>query len=176
MLQLRCEDLLGFTRPLTTCPCSGFPGLPSCFFFSQYERVFYLSFLLSSLVVIDQVYHWLYCSPPPALVVLFSHTPQFTARPLSVNALLLPPSHLGQHSPQNAVTTFPPDHVVSAIDLTCSILPSRQVYHHSAPKMESLPKGLVSTTRKVPAELDDRNIVDTSDVRRLWKGRTFPPM
>ncbi|OOO08532.1 hypothetical protein OAory_01098280 [Aspergillus oryzae] len=35
--------------------------------------------------------------------------------------------------------------------------------------MESLPKGLVSTTRKVPAELDDRNIVDTSDVRRLWK-------
>ncbi|KAE8398968.1 hypothetical protein BDV37DRAFT_275679 [Aspergillus pseudonomiae] len=35
--------------------------------------------------------------------------------------------------------------------------------------MESLPKGLVSTTRKVPSELDDRNIVDTSDVRRLWK-------
>ncbi|OGM41463.1 hypothetical protein ABOM_010083 [Aspergillus bombycis] len=35
--------------------------------------------------------------------------------------------------------------------------------------MESLPKGLVSTTRKVPSELDDRNIVDTGDVRRLWK-------
>ncbi|KAE8137070.1 hypothetical protein BDV38DRAFT_271663 [Aspergillus pseudotamarii] len=35
--------------------------------------------------------------------------------------------------------------------------------------MESLPKGLVSTTKKVPSELDDRNIVDTSDVRRLWK-------
>ncbi|KAE8349157.1 hypothetical protein BDV28DRAFT_160727 [Aspergillus coremiiformis] len=35
--------------------------------------------------------------------------------------------------------------------------------------MESLPKGLVSTTRKVPSELDDMNVVDTSDIRQLWK-------
>ncbi|KAE8377220.1 hypothetical protein BDV26DRAFT_282052 [Aspergillus bertholletiae] len=35
--------------------------------------------------------------------------------------------------------------------------------------MEFLPKGLVSTTRKVSLELDDTNIVDISDVRRLWK-------
>ncbi|KAF7587987.1 hypothetical protein BBP40_006465 [Aspergillus hancockii] len=35
--------------------------------------------------------------------------------------------------------------------------------------METLPKGLVSTTRRVSSELDDIHVVDTSDISRLWK-------
>ena len=76
---LCCEELQGFTRPLTTCPCSGFPGLANGFVPIR-ERVFHLSFLLVSLVVIDQALPLVVSLASPCVGCALFHTPQFTAR------------------------------------------------------------------------------------------------
>lgn len=36
--------------------------------------------------------------------------------------------------------------------------------------MESLPKGLVTTSARVPSYLEDPSLVDAGDIAHLWKG------
>lgn len=38
-----------------------------------------------------------------------------------------------------------------------------------------LPKGLVTTSTRIPSHLEDPNVIDALDIARLWKGKAHPP-
>lgn len=39
-----------------------------------------------------------------------------------------------------------------------------------------LPKGLVTTSTRIPSHLEDPNAIDTLDIAQLWKGKPTLPL